>query len=159
MDKPSYVNFNHSTYEWKGDIDYRQQPHLYKIGKGQQGVLTCEPYKSEILPYWRFKTPEIAKASADAILQLFNGYVEDGDFVGADMAKKFLHMGYTRSRRYANHKTGRKWQESSDGWKILPQDHDPVKAASAEIFLDAWTTAREDEVYLRMRAEVTAKYA
>ncbi len=33
----------------------------YRVGKGEQGVLICQPYKNEILPYWKFKTPEIAK--------------------------------------------------------------------------------------------------
>src|SRR5688500_14446261 len=41
-------------------IDYRAQPHRYVIGKGEQGVLTVEPYKSELLPLWRFKTPAMA---------------------------------------------------------------------------------------------------
>ena len=36
-------------------IDYRKQPELYKVAKGEQGVLTVEPYKSEILPHWRFR--------------------------------------------------------------------------------------------------------
>ena len=46
--KPTYVDFDHKNYKWKSDIDYRENPHLYEIGRGQQGVLTCEPYKSEI---------------------------------------------------------------------------------------------------------------
>ena len=29
--------------------------------------------------------------------------------MGADMARKFLQMGYTRARRYANHRGGRKY--------------------------------------------------
>lgn len=37
-------------------IDYRQHPELYKVAKGEQGVLTVEPYKSEILPHWRFRS-------------------------------------------------------------------------------------------------------
>jgi hypothetical protein len=36
-------------------IDFRTAPELYRVGKGGQGVLLVEPYKSEILPYWRFK--------------------------------------------------------------------------------------------------------
>ena len=31
------------------------------------------------------------------------------DFVGADMARKFLQMGFTRARRYANHRGGKKY--------------------------------------------------
>jgi hypothetical protein len=48
-------------------INFRQQPELYQIGKGEQGVLMVEPYKSEILPHWRFKTPAIAHISANKI--------------------------------------------------------------------------------------------
>jgi hypothetical protein len=52
-------------------IDFRKQPELYRIGKGEQGVLLVEPYKSEILPHWRFKDPVVAQKSADAIYALF----------------------------------------------------------------------------------------
>ena len=38
-------------------INFRDRPDLYRVGRGEQGVLLVEPYKSEILPYWRFKTP------------------------------------------------------------------------------------------------------
>ena len=164
MNKPSYVDFEPSTYAWKADIDYRKHPELYRIGRGQQGVLTCEPYKGEILPHWRFRTPEIALQSAQKIYAMFLSYVEIGDFVGADMAKKFLHMGYTRSRRYANHASGRKWAkaEPSRGgsaeaeWKVLPREKDSrnnEKAKSAENFYAFWKLARENADYLRMRKE------
>lgn len=36
-------------------IDYRSHPERYKVARGEQGVLTVEPYKSEILPHWRFR--------------------------------------------------------------------------------------------------------
>lgn len=36
-------------------IDYRSKPQLYKVARGEQGVLTVEPYKAEILPHWRFR--------------------------------------------------------------------------------------------------------
>lgn len=49
-------------------IDFRKQPERYQIGKGEQGVLSVEPYKSEILPHWRFKTPKIALESAKKYL-------------------------------------------------------------------------------------------
>ncbi|MYL61698.1 DUF4385 family protein, partial [Virgibacillus halodenitrificans] len=88
-------------------INFREQPELYRVGRGEQGVLMVEPYKSEILPYWRFKTPEIAKESADKIYQKYLEYKENDDFIGMDMARKFLQMGYTRSRRYANYKGGK----------------------------------------------------
>jgi Domain of unknown function (DUF4385) len=129
-------------------IDFRQHPELYCIGKGEQGVLLVEPYKSEILPHWKFKTPEIARQSADKIYDLFLDYKAQGDFVGMDMARKFLQMGYTRSRRYANHKSGRKYDKGSKN--ILQRDEDPIKAQSAQIFYEKWQLAKVDPDYLQL---------
>jgi hypothetical protein len=72
----------------------------YEIGRGEQGVLTFEPYKSILLPHWRFRTRAIAEASARTLRGAFAGYVRAGDFVGADMARKFVQMGMTRAKRY-----------------------------------------------------------
>ena len=136
MKKPSYVDFESSTYQWRNDVNYRDNPQLYRIGKGQQGVLTCEPYKSEFFcQHWRFKTPQIATESSHKIFQMFYDYLQAGDFVGADMAKSFFY--YTRSRRYANHPSGRKWQKVTDKWENLPLMKDRMeseKAHSADIF-------------------------
>ena len=142
-------------------IDFRSSPELYRVGKGEQGVLLVEPYKSEILPYWRFKTPDIARQSSEKIYEMFLNYLQEEDFVGADMARKFLQMGYTRSRRYANHKSGRKYKtnpqkESSKEAQlearkdILPNEVDPIKAESAVIFEDKWMQAKTNEKYLQL---------
>lgn len=101
-------------------INFRKHPELYRIGRGEQGVLLVEPYKSEILPHWRFKTKAIAQSSAETIYKLFLRYKKKRDFVGMDMARKFLQMGFTRARRYANHPSGQKYA-SSRRTKILPQ--------------------------------------
>src|ERR1043166_3572047 len=90
------------------EIDFRAHPELYRIGRGEQGVLLVEPYKGEILPHWRFRTTTAAKESAAKIYQMFLAYLKAGDFPGADMARKFLQMGWTRATRYANHRGGRK---------------------------------------------------
>jgi len=55
-------------------LNLRTHPELYKVGKGEQGVLTVQPYKSEILPHWKFRTPEIAKISAEKIWSMFKDY-------------------------------------------------------------------------------------
>ena len=139
--------------KWNPTVDYRKNPYLYNIGRGQQGVLICEPYKSEICAHWRFKTPRDATDSSSQILKMFHDYIREGDFVGADMAKKYLHMGFTRSRRYANHRDGRKYD--SDG-SVIPQEPDALvcdKAVSAIIFREAWKQARENKKYLEMKAE------
>lgn len=131
------------------NIDFRKHPELYRIGKGEQGVLLVEPYKSEILPYWRFKTPQIARKSASRIYRMFLAYKAKGDFVGMDMARKFLQMGYTRSRRYAKHKSGRKYKEGTR--EVLSLEPDAVKAEAAEIFYEKWRKAREDRMYQELK--------
>ncbi len=131
--------------------DFRAHPELYRIGRGEQGVLSVEPYKGEILPHWRFKSPEVASESAEAISRLFEDYKQRGDFVGMDMARKFLQMGYTRSRRYANHKGGRKYKQGTK--EILPLDPDPAKAQSAEVFREAWLRVKDDPEYRRLLAK------
>lgn len=90
-----------------------------------------EPYKSEILPHWRYKNAEVAARSAEEIYALFEEYRRNNDFVGMDMARKFIQMGYTRARRYANHKGGKKYDEKR---QVKPLDHDPVKAEAAAVF-------------------------
>lgn len=129
-------------------INFRQHPELYCIGRGEQGVLLVEPYKGELLPYWRFKTPEMARQSAEKLYELFLAYKNQDDFVGMDMARKFIQMGYTRSRRYANHKSGRKYTKGSK--TVLPREEDPIKAESAKIFYEKWQLAKTDPEYLKL---------
>ena len=153
MKQPSYVGFEHDKYPWKPDIDYRENPHLYKVGRGQQGVLICEPYKSELYPLWRFKTPDKAQLSCNQIYLKFLGYIDEGDFVGADMAKKYLHMGFTRSRRYWNHSSGKKWTNDGE-WKVLPYDRTEKRFyESSLIFQRYWKMARENKDYLQMKKQ------
>jgi hypothetical protein len=74
--KPSYLFFDEENYPWKPDIDYRLHPELYRVGKGEQGVLICEPYKSELIKHWRFRTPDIAEESSKLIFRLFEKYLK-----------------------------------------------------------------------------------
>ncbi|NAP00572.1 DUF4385 family protein [Halomonas sp. MG34] len=137
------------------NIDFRKNPELYRVGRGEQGVLLVEPYKSEILKHWRFKTPEIAKESSDKIYQMFLDYKDKEDLVGMDMARKFLQMGYTRARRYTNYKGGKKYD---DNGKINERQIDPEKAESAAIFQGKWKIVREDKDYLKLKKEHQKKY-
>ena len=73
-----------------------------------------------------------------------------------DMARKYLQMGYTRARRYANHKTGRKY--APDKKEILPWQYDFGKAAAAEIFHEKWRLVRTDKDYLQKRKEHRDRY-
>lgn len=158
MEKPSYLNFDNKNYTWKNDIDYRKCPESYRVGKGEQGVLICQPYKNEILPYWKFKTPEIAKESSEKIYEIFLKYLEDNDFVGADMARKYLQMGFTRSRRYANYKGGKKYDKEHDYKKLERVGADPKKVKSAYIFFKKWQEAEDNKKYKKMKIEWKKQY-
>jgi len=136
-------------------IDFRQHPELYQVGRGEQGVLMVEPYKGEILPHWRFRTVPIAEESAEKIMALFEDYRRKDDFVGMDMARKFIQMGYTRARRYSNHKGGRKYD--ADG-NELPRGINEEKAAAAAIFKRYWDRIRADEDYLKRKKAHQQQY-
>jgi Domain of unknown function (DUF4385) len=146
------------AYRWKADIDYRKHPELYRVGRGEQGVLICEPYKSALIPHWRFKSPAIARKSSRKIYELFRAYLGKKDFVGADMARKFLQMGYTRARRYANYRGGRKY-DKDDGFRLKERGTgDPAKAESARIFYELWKKAEADPRYAAQKKEWKGRY-
>lgn len=173
------------TQEFK-KIDFKKQPELYRIGRGEQGVLLVEPYKSELLPLWRFRTLPIAKQSAERLYQKFLEYKNQSDFVGMDMARKFIQMGYTRSKRYANHPSGKKYSSeklSKESHKIkipegfspqnqahylkskmhaiLPRSNDAEtseKARCAEFFYEYLQKIKQDRDYQSFKAEHKNKY-
>ena len=126
---------------------------LYRIGRGEQGVLLVRPYTNLICAHWRFKTPEIATKSANKIYSMFLDYMAHGDFVGMDMCRKFLEMGFTRSRRYANHRTGKKYDAEGN---VRPQEKDHAHckyAKSAQIFKKVRDIVAKSETYVKMRKQ------
>jgi len=137
------------------DIDYRKHPEKYRIGSGEKGVLIVEPYKSEILPHWKFKTPKAAEESSSKIYEMFKEYLEEDDFVGADMARKFLRMGMTRAKRYARHRSGKKYDEKGEE---RPERFDEEKQKSSDIFKEKWKQAKDNERYKEMKDEHREKY-
>jgi hypothetical protein len=153
MNKPGYLSFKHEDYPWKPGVDYRRHPKLYRVGKGEQGVLICEPYKSEIGKYWRFRTPEIAKESSRKIFELFEGYLAQNDFVGADMARKYLQMGYTRARRYTNYKGGKKYDAAQDYRQLERGTGTEEKAQAAAVFYKVWKAAEVNVTYAAMKKD------
>ncbi len=121
----------------------------YRIGRGEQGVLTFEPYKSALLPHWRFRTVPIAKTSSQSLWRKFLHYEAADDFVGMDMTRKFIQMGMTRAKRYANHKGGRKYDakgkemEKSTGHKDMKE-----KEEASQVFREVWERCKKREGYL-----------
>jgi len=83
--------------------------------------------------------------SSERIFQEFEEYRDEGDFVGMDVARKYLQMGWTRARRYAKYERGKKSKPR--------EKEDPEKSRAAEIFREKWRAAAEDEEYLRLKEE------
>ena len=130
---------------------FRPNDRRYRIGRGEQGVLLVRPYTDVICKHWRFKTLKEAKVSSQKIFDMYLDYRIQKDFVGMDMCRKFLEMGFTRARRYANHKDGKKY--GKDG-KILPQEKDwatSEKAKSASRFKKIRDIVTHDPIYIKMR--------
>ena len=133
-------------------LNFRQPEirKLYRIGRGEQGVLLVRPYTNIICRNWRFKTSKIAEKSANTIYHMYRGFRALKDFIGMDMCRKFLEMGFTRARRYANHRDGKKYKDGN----ILPQEKDALtcdKAKSATIFKRYRDIVTNDKTYIQMR--------
>jgi hypothetical protein len=124
--------------EFNYKFDYKNTMFMpndkrYRIGRGEQGVLLVRPYTDDIFEYHVYKDKE--------------------DFVGMDMCRKFLEMGFTRARRYANHKDGKKYDKDGN---VKPQEKDWAtsdKAKSANIFKQARDRVTSDPIYIHMRKQ------
>ena len=145
--------------EFDYDLNYKElnftdeeTRQLYRIGRGEQGVLLVRPYTNDICAHWRFKTPDEAVKSSNKILDMFLDYWLEEDFIGMDMCRKFLEMGFTRASRYANHNSGRKYKKGTK--EVLPQEPDHMTskfAESARIFKKVRDVVAKSPVYVMMR--------
>ena len=147
--------------EFDYDLDYKnldftdsETRQLYRIGRGEQGVLLVRPYTNDICAHWRFKTPDEAIESSNHIFGMYLDYRDEEDFIGMDMCRKFLEMGSTRARRYANHNSGRKYKKGTK--EVLPQEPDHMTskfAESARIFKKVRDIVAKSPVYVMMRKQ------
>jgi hypothetical protein len=146
--------------EFDYDLDYKsldftnpETRRLYRIGRGEQGVLLVRPYTDDICTHWRFVDEVTAHKSSNKIYAMFCDYKSRQDFIGMDMARKFLEMGFTRARRYANHSSGKKYDSKGN---IRPQESDwatSEKAKSAKVFKEKRDLAAKDPIYVEMRKQ------
>ena len=146
--------------EFDYELDYKsldftnaETRKLYRIGRGEQGVLLVRPYTNDICAHWRFVDEEAATKSSHKIYQMFCEYKRRDDFIGMDMARKFLEMGFTRARRYANHSSGRKYAEDGSVSTCEKDCLTNVKAKAAQIFKVVRDKAAYDPTYKNMRKE------
>ena len=150
--------------EFDYELDYKsldftdaETRKLYRIGRGEQGVRLVRPYTNDICSHWRFVNEDTARQSAAKIYEMFVEFRRRKDFIGMDMARKFLEMGFTRARRYANHSSGRKYDQNG---KVRPQEVDwktNEKAKAAMVFKQMRDKAAYDDTYKCMRKQWRAE--
>ncbi len=75
--------------EFDYDLDYKnldftdpETRHLYRIGRGEQGVLMVRPYTDDICAHWRFKSRDIAVKSSNKIYAMYLDYRDHKDLIG-----------------------------------------------------------------------------
>ena len=145
------IEFDYKLDYKKLDFTDKEVRKLYRIGRGEQGVLLVKPYTNDICKYWRFKTLKEAEVSSQKIFDMYLDYRIQKDFVGMDMCRKFLEMGFTRARRYANHRDGNKYDKNGN---VKPQEPDAMTchfAESATIFREYRNRVAKDSKYKSMR--------
>ena len=145
------IEFDYKLDYKKLDFTDKKVRKLYRIGRGEQGVLLVKPYTNDICKCWRFKTLKEAEVSSQKIFDMYLDYRIQKDFIGMDMCRKFLEMGFTRARRYANHKDGNKYDSNG---KVKPQEKDwatSEKAKSARRFKEFRDLVTKDEFYISLR--------
>ena len=132
------------------DFSHEETRKLYRIGRGEQGVLLVRPYTNDICAHWRFKTPHELGPS-NKIFAMYLDYRDGKDFI-EDMCRKFLEMDLPETRRYANHNSGRKYKKGTK--EILPQEEDHMTskyAESARIFKKVRDIVAKSDTYVKMR--------
>ena len=65
-------------------------------------------------------------------------------------------MGWTRARRYANHRGGRKYDKETG--ELLPRSHDAEKSAAAAIFYERYIAARQNPHYIELKRQHRERY-
>ena len=113
------------------EVNFRERPEAYRYQSGEQGVFKVQPYKDELLPDWQFKDEAAAEASVKSLRDAYRSYRSQDDFVGMDMVRKYLQMGFTRAMRYAKYPGGQKYD--GDG-----TEREPEQWAVVGVFLPTW---------------------
>jgi hypothetical protein len=143
------------------DLDFRAHPERYRHTTDEQGAFKIEPYKSELLPLWTISDLDEAREAAAAIFERYESYRDEGEFVGMDMARKYLQMGWTRALRYAKYPGGQKYERREDGTRVErePQEwYDEEKYEISQVYREYLDRVREDGAYGEMKERHGERY-
>jgi hypothetical protein len=144
------------------DLDFRAHPERYRHTSDERGAFKIEPYKSELLPEWTVSTLAEAEAGAASIHERYRDYRAEAEFVGMDMARKYLQMGWTRAMRYAKYPGGQKYERDDEGNRVErePQEwYDGEKREIALTYKEYLDRVRADEAYQQAKERHREQYA
>lgn len=77
--------------------------------------------------------------------------------MGMDMSRKFIQMGMTRAKRYANHEGGRKYKKVEGGGrgelieKSRGHEGKEEKEEVSRVFKVGWERCKEHEGYVALK--------
>ena len=137
-------------------VDFREHPARYRPTDDERGVFKIEPYKSELLPLWTISDLESAEDAATAIRERYREYRARGEFVGMDLARKYLQMGWTRALRYAKYPGGQKYVDDEE--RDPQRWYDDEKYEISQVYRDHLDAVRSDEEYERLRERHRERY-
>ena len=89
--------FNYELDYKNLDFTIKENRKLYRIGRGEQGVLLVRPYTDDICAHWRFKTPETAVKSSNKIFAMYLDYRDEEDFISRFASNIFIYKSPMRA--------------------------------------------------------------
>ncbi len=92
------LNINSLKYRKKlkfpnNKINYHKNPEYYVYTKYDNESHLIQPYNKIILSLYNIDNNKEAKYSCMQIFNLFNDYIINNDFIGADVCRKFIQLG------------------------------------------------------------------
>ena len=140
-------------------INVKENPELYIVDNGLKGMYTFEPYKSLLLPLFKYKSQKAAKRSTEKLLYQFNKNLGE-DFIACNMCVKYLRAGVIFSRRYNRYgKSGRVYDENGERKGMLKiKDRDKEKMDITRMYEKALKECVSNEEYKGMKKVFHEKY-
>jgi hypothetical protein len=101
----SILNVNSLRYRKKlkfpnNKIDYNKNPEYYVYNISYNDAHLIKPYNKTILPIFNIDNYKDAKKSCLQIFNLFNNYILNNDFIGADVCRKFIQLAAKSKSKY-----------------------------------------------------------
>jgi len=135
--------------DYSKEVNYKKDPEEYDTSTGVSGVFSVSPYKDQLIKDFTFKNVKQSRKSAKNLYNKFKLYREKMDFIGMDMTRKFLELGYLQSLRFSKFPGGKKYTKSGNVRRVdYKQDE---KLEISKIYKRYLNLVNSDKVYKRTK--------